>query len=166
MTSGTFHMSIAGVLLAASIGAVASAGPARAQQPNKDMLAGYNARTSYVLRCSGCHGLSGEGSPKGGIPQLRNFVGAFAGDDDGRTYVVKVPGVRNANLTPAQTAAVLNYVMSSFGGTSLSATAEPFTPQEVTSRLAIPVTDVVALRRAIVARLGEHGIATAEYPWP
>ncbi|WP_181702554.1 c-type cytochrome [Chthonobacter albigriseus] len=139
--------------------------PASAGQPDWTKT-GFSARTNYVLRCSGCHGLDGAGSEKGGIPALRDSIGAFAGDDEGRTYVVKVPGVRNANLTPAQTAAVLNYVMKTFAGSSLPPDAEPFDEAEVASRQSRPVTDVVALRRDVAARLKERGITVADYPWP
>ena len=155
-----------GVLAALLLAAGSNLGPAAAQQPDRNALAGYSARTSYVLRCSGCHGLSGEGSIKGGIPQLRDLAGAFAGDDDGRTYLVKVPGVRNAQLTPEQTAAVLNYVMAAFAGPSLPPDAAPFTAEEIRRRLASADGDVVALRRAVVARMKAEGIAVADYPWP
>lgn len=125
-----------------------------------------SARSNYVLRCSGCHGLEGAGSLKGGIPDLRDFVGAFAADPDGRTYVVSVPGVRNSNLSPNETAAVLNYVMANFAGASAVATAPPFTAAEVMEREALAVTDVVGLRRAVAARLRAEGRPVADYPWP
>lgn len=138
---------------------------ASADQPDWSAT-NYSARTLYVLRCSGCHRLDGAGSERGGIPALRDMVGAFAGDDLGRTYVVKVPGVKNANLSPDETAAVLNFVMSTFAGGSLAPGAAPFTRSEIAERQAAPETDVVALRRAVAARLATAGIALADYPWP
>jgi hypothetical protein len=124
------------------------------------------ARYHYLLRCSGCHGVDGEGVRAGGIPDFQNFVGAFASDDDGRTYVLQVPGVKGAQLNDADIAVVMNYVMMTWGGTSIQGTFVPFTAREVAQRRARPVTDIVAMRRHIVQRLASQGIATAEYPWP
>ncbi len=124
------------------------------------------AQVNYVLRCSGCHGTDGSGDSAAGIPDLRNSVGAFADDDDGRTYVLHVPGVANASLSDREIAAVINYVMQSWGGTSLSVRFVAFTPDEVAARRARPVDDVVRFRREIVGRLHARGISTADYPWP
>ena len=145
--------------LAALVVALAAAVPAAG-------AADYSARTNFVLRCSGCHGLDGAGAAKAGVPDFRGLVGAFAGDPDGRLYVSRVPGVRNANLDPAATAAVLNYVMTSFAGPSLPAGAPPFTADEVAAHQGQPPTDVVVLRRSVAARLKAAGIALADYPWP
>lgn len=125
-----------------------------------------SARTNYILRCTGCHGMDGTGSPVGGIPDFVNLVGAFAGEDDGRTYVLHVPGVAGAGLSDAETAAVLNYVMGTFGGTSLPANYTPFTTAEVVERQARPVANVVQLRRTLAARLRDRGVELAGYPWP
>jgi Cytochrome c. len=139
--------------------------PAAAEQPDWTGTT-YTARTNYVLRCSGCHGLEGRGGERGGVPDLRDHVGAFAGEDDGRTYVVKVPGVRNSNLSPEATAAVLNYVMTTFAGASFAEGTAPFTAEEVVRRRQIAVGDIVAYRRTIAARLAAEGVPLAGYPWP
>ena len=125
-----------------------------------------SATTNFILRCSGCHGMDGSGSNAGGIPDFRNYIGSFAVDDDGRTYVLRVPGVLNANLSDSEIAAVINYVMTTWGGTSLRAGFVAFTPEEVAARRSRPVADVVQLRRQIVERLHAASISTAEYPWP
>jgi mono/diheme cytochrome c family protein len=124
------------------------------------------ARFHFLLRCSGCHGIDGAGSRIGGIPEFRDYVGAFAGDDTGRTYVLHVPGILNASLRDADIAGVMNYVMREWGGRSLRGDFVPFTAAEVAQRRAIPVSDIVEMRREIVRRLASMGIATAEYPWP
>ncbi len=123
-------------------------------------------RTNYILRCSGCHGMEGAGSPIGGIPDFRGMVGGFAGLDDGRTYVMHVPGVVNASLSDKEIAGVVNYIMTTYAGRSLPAAFVPFTQAEVTRRRALPVKDVVRLRRDVAKRLNAEGIVTAEYPWP
>jgi hypothetical protein len=101
-----------------------------------------------------------------GIPRLQDSVGAFADDDDGRTYVLHVPGVTNTSLDDEEIAAVLNYVMTRWGGKSLPDNYRAFTREEVARRRQYAISDVVALRRKVVARLRSRGITTAAYPWP
>lgn len=149
---------MAGVAVIGAGALLASASGARAD--------GYTPVTNYILRCAGCHSMDGSGHPVGGIPDFRGYIGAFMNDDDGRTYVVRVPGVAGAGLTAAETAAVLNLVVANWAGDSKPATFRPFTEAEVTERRTRPVTDVVVLRREIAARLVKQGLPMAEYPWP
>jgi cytochrome c553 len=121
---------------------------------------------NYVLRCSGCHGMDGSGHESAGVPDFRGAVGAFASDEQGRTYLLHVPGIVNSSLSNAEIAAVLNYVMEQWAGDSLGAGFVRFTPKEAAERRAEPVSDVVVFRRRIVERLGGEGIHTANYPWP
>ncbi|MGD9740705.1 MAG: hypothetical protein AB7O56_11515 [Bauldia sp.] len=122
--------------------------------------------TNYILRCAGCHGLEGNGVPNAGIPAFPGFVGVFAGDEDGRTYLFHVPGVVGASLSNAEIAALMNYVMERWAGPSLPAAYVPFTEAEVAMRRAIAVPSVVDFRRAVVERLAALGIVAADYPWP
>jgi hypothetical protein len=124
------------------------------------------AHSNYTLRCSGCHGTQGDGCPGAGIPDFRQFIGAFAGDDEGRTYVLQVPGVRSANLNDGDTAAVINYVMRTWGGKSVPPNYVEFTAEEVAVRRAHKIQDIVAFRRKIVARLEHQGFVMPAYPWP
>lgn len=123
-------------------------------------------RTNYILRCTGCHGMDGAGSPIGGIPDFRNLVGAFAADEEGRSYIMHVPGVVASGLTDREIAGVVNFVMTTWAGSSLPPDFRPFTEQEVTRLRLSPVNNVVDMRRALVARLKAQGVATADYPWP
>ena len=123
-------------------------------------------RSNFILRCAGCHTLDGSGSEAGGIPDFRNYVGAFAHTEDGRRYLMHVPGVVSASLSDKQIADVMNYVMETWAGSSLPADYRPFTGDEVTTLRAEPVDDVVAYRRKVAADLMAQGIETAGYPWP
>jgi hypothetical protein len=110
--------------------------------------------------------MDGDGSPGAGIPDFREFIGAFARDDEGRTYVLQVPGVQSANLNDSDTAAVINYVMKTWGGKSLPPNYVEFTADEVAARRAHKVQDIVAFRRKVVARLQHRGFVMPAYPWP
>lgn len=122
---------------------------------------GLSARGNYVLHCSGCHGMNGQGTLAGGIPPFPDSVGHIAGIDIGRTYIVHVPGVVSTSMTDAEIAEVINYVLDAWGDG-----ARHFSAEEVTSRRALPVGDVVAYRREVVEALSKAGIAIADYPWP
>lgn len=120
-----------------------------------------SARANYMLHCSGCHGMQGLGTVEGGIPAFPDSVGHIVGTEIGRTYVMHVPGVVANNMSDAQIAEVMNYIMDEWseGGTH-------FTEAEVTRRRAEPIGDVVAYRRKVVADLRKSGIEIATYPWP
>ena len=110
--------------------------------------------------------MDGSGHEVAGVPDFRDYVGAFAMDEDGRTYLLHVPGIVNASLSDLEIGAVINYVMDNWAGNSLQSGFVRFTPREVAARRTLPVTDVVLFRRQIVHRLQANNIRTADYPWP
>ncbi|WP_225766148.1 cytochrome c [Inquilinus sp. Marseille-Q2685] len=124
------------------------------------------AHIDYMLKCSGCHGADGSGSPDRGIPDFRGYVDGFGRTEAGRTYVMHVPGVVNSSLSDARIAAVMNYVVASFGAPATRSSVRPFTAEEVGRLRAVPVPDVVAYRREVAADLTRAGIPVAGYPWP
>lgn len=144
-----------GPRLLATILASALAGPLAAG-------AGPSPRVNYVLRCAGCHGMEGLGTETGGVPGFPGSVATLVNDDEGRTYVVHVPGVVGSSLSDAEIAAVMNYVIERWGDTP----APAFTAEEVARRRAVAVPDVVAFRRTLTARLAAEGKPLAPYPWP
>lgn len=119
------------------------------------------ARSDYILHCSGCHTMNGQGTVSGGIPAFPDSIEHIAGLDDGRTYMVHVPGVISNNLTDAEIADVLNYILDQWGDGE-----NHFSPAEVTRRRAERIGDVVVYRRSLVRQLRAAGTELAEYPWP
>lgn len=118
-------------------------------------------RSNYVLHCSGCHGMKGLGTVEGGIPAFPGSVGHIVGTETGRTYVMHVPGVTGNSMSDAQIAEVMNYILDEW-----SEGGAHFTAEEVARRRSIPIGDVVAYRRKVVAELRRSGIEIAVYPWP
>lgn len=139
-----------------ALGAVAALAmaPAAAQE--------RSAAANYVLRCAGCHGMTGEGTAVGGVPTFRGSVSTIASDDQGRTYMTNVPGVLSASLSDAEIAEVFNYVLDRWGDEPVL----PFTAEEVAERRGAGVGDIVAYRRDLADRLHGGGVDLAEYPWP
>lgn len=121
-----------------------------------------SARGNYILRCTGCHGIEGMGTAEGGVPPFPGSVGHIANTEAGRDYMMHVPGVIASSLSDSEIASVMNYVIATFDTTE----APDFTVEEVTRRRALPMTDIVVARRAVVQELETKGISIADYPWP
>lgn len=119
-----------------------------------------SARGNYILRCTGCHGIEGMGTAEGGVPPFPGSVGHIANTEAGRDYMMHVPGVIASSLTDSEIASVMNYVMATFDTTD----APEFTTEEVTRRRAVPMTDIVVARRAVVQELETKGIQHRRLP--
>ncbi len=114
-----------------------------------------SAHGLYMLHCSGCHGRDGAGSKAGRVPPFSGIVGHFAGEQEGRRYLVLVPGVASSGLSDADTARVLNYVIGEWG----DGVARPgYSMAEVGAIRQSRVDDIVALRRRIVDGLAQRGV--------
>jgi hypothetical protein len=127
------------------------------------------ARDKYVLFCAGCHGIEGEGGGGGGgMKRIFPFppaIGVFLNDPMGRLYLANVGGVTSSGMSEAETAEVLNYILSSFGESSTPAPFVPYTPEEIAGFRDSRVDDPLALRRAIGARLRNAGLELPPYEW-
>jgi len=132
-------------------------------------IAEVSAREKYTLFCGGCHGYEGEGGGGGGgtkrIASFVDQVGTFLRDRDGRRYLVNVGGVSSAGMTDAETAVVLNYVLSTFGRQSTPPDFRPYTAEEISSLRRDAVADPPAMRREIAMRLRRKGIYLFDGYW-
>nr|WP_319249353.1 hypothetical protein [uncultured Celeribacter sp.] len=131
-----------------------------------DTSSGRTAQTNYILKCVGCHGVDGHGFSEVGIPDFVNLIGTFAGDEAGRAYLANVPNVVGSGLNEDDVAAVLNFIIARWAGSSLPENYRPFDGAEVAQLHALNVGNIVDYRRVVAARLADLGIETAEYPWP
>ena len=120
-----------------------------------------SARANYILRCAGCHGMTGEGTVQGGVPGFPGSVGQIAATETGRTYMMHVPGVVASSLSDTEIAEVMNYVLGTW-----SDSAQLYTVEEVRRRRATPIGDLIDYRRNMVEALAAEGIEIAPYPWP
>ena len=121
--------------------------------------AGESVDYLYRLHCSGCHGIEGLGSKVARIPPFVGIVGHFAGTQDGRLYLVRVPGVANAGLPDAETADLLNYVLRIWGSRDAAAERRDFTAEEVHRLRGLRLDDVTLLRGKLAQELSKNGIS-------
>ena len=103
----------------------------------------------YTLNCQGCHRADGAATP-GSIPALAGSVGKFLRVPGGREYLARVPGVAQAPLDDAATAAVLNWVLERFGRDDVPADFARYTAAEVGRLRRSPLTDVERVRRELI----------------
>ena len=123
------------------------------------------ARADYVLQCAGCHRVDGRGSTRHGIPDFRDSVGHFTRLPAGREYLIRVPGAAQSQLSDADLAAVLNWVLASFSAAQLPADFQPYTQAEVAAARARRYDDVVPVRHALGRELAERGFQLSEYSY-
>jgi mono/diheme cytochrome c family protein len=125
----------------------------------------------YQQHCAACHQPKGQGVP-GLYPPLTGRLAALAAAGDGRAFLAQVllygmsgkitvgdrsyagvmPGV--PKLPSSDIAAILNHVISGFGGT-MPAGVSPITPQEVEAQRSIRLTprELNERRRLVVEKL-------------
>lgn len=127
----------------------------------ENVVAGESVEYLYRLHCSGCHGVEGAGSQVGRIPPFVGIVGHFAATEEGRLYLVRVPGVANAALPDEDTARLLNYVLHTWGAAELPADMHDFTAAEVRKSRDTHVDDIARLRARLGAELARHGTSIA-----
>jgi mono/diheme cytochrome c family protein len=108
-----------------------------------------------MLHCQGCHRPDGAGAP-GAVPRLQGFVGEFLTVPGGREYLVRVPGSSQSPLDDAALAAVLNWMVRSFGPAEVAADFTPFTADEVARTRRPPLQRVRAVREALVAAIARR----------
>ncbi|HSD69072.1 MAG TPA: cytochrome c [Woeseiaceae bacterium] len=87
-------------------------------------------RADYLLHCGGCHLADGRGAPPE-VPTLIATLGPIVSSQEGRDYIVRVPGASQTPLSDEQLAAVMNWVLTGFNVDTLDANFRPLTGIEV-----------------------------------
>ncbi len=131
------------ILVAVAVGACADHPPSLARQ-------------HYLLHCMGCHGEDGAGLD-GQVPDLRRDLARLVAAPGGRAYLLRVPGVTQTTLAPAEVAEVLNYTVREFGGAEVARRIPPFTAAEVAAARSTPLLEVTTTRAGL---LGGSGLPT------
>ena len=105
-------------------------------------------RADYLLHCGGCHLPDGSGAPPD-VPKLTDTLGRIVQSQEGRDYVVRVPGATQTPLTDQQLADVMNWVLKTFNADTLSPDFEPLTGEEVKAARKRVLADPLKLRQEL-----------------
>ena len=87
-------------------------------------------RTNYLLYCSGCHLVNGQGNPPN-VPTLHDELGRMMAVEEMRSYLLRVPGASHTPLSDSDLAAVVNWVLTEFNETTLPTGFQPISTDEV-----------------------------------
>jgi hypothetical protein len=147
---------LAALLLVAALPAAAAD-----YTPGRPLESHAGARLDYALKCKGCHGLRGQGTP-GHVPRLEGFVGLFTHLPEGRDYLMRVPGVARSVLDDVRLTAVLNWVLETYGREQVAPGFRPFTVAEVAAARLRPLEDRKGLRDRMLAELRAKGLLAPE----
>jgi mono/diheme cytochrome c family protein len=140
--------------------------------------AGASGDSLFRTNCAACHQLSGEGVP-GVYPPLKDTVGSYVRVPEGRAYLVHVVafGMMGAissrgktysgfmqawpQLSDADVAAVLNYVLLDLNAALLPKGFVAFTPEEVKTLRAkhLTLAEVRSEREALIKTLAANASA-------
>jgi hypothetical protein len=114
----------------------------------------YSPRVNFQLQCMGCHHGDGAGD-EGRVPSLRRTLVLLSGFNEGRDYVVRVPGVSQSPLDDAQTAALLNWMVRNLSDLPVPDGFRDYTADEVTRVRHKPLAAVREVRSQLLARVAE-----------
>ncbi|MFT6093083.1 MAG: hypothetical protein ACJA2Q_000976 [Pseudohongiellaceae bacterium] len=93
-------------------------------------LLAASARINYLLYCTGCHGITGEGSPPN-VPTLVGELGDMIQIPEMRNYLVQIPGAASAPINDMELTAVINWILHKFNADTLPNDFEDMTTSEV-----------------------------------
>ena len=110
------------------------------------------AEVNYMLHCQGCH-LPDAAGFEGKVPPMKDFVGYFLHSDEGRRFVVRVPGVAQSAVSDDELAELVNWLVTKFSAEQLPAPFLPFTPDEVRALRMDPEPDPEDARVAILSSI-------------
>ncbi len=110
------------------------------------------AEVNYKLHCQGCHLPHAEGF-EDKVPPMKDFVGYFPHSEEGREFLIRVPGVAHAALTDEEVAELMNWLLVTFSGEQLPQDFVPFAAPEVRALRASPERDPEERRKSILARI-------------
>jgi hypothetical protein len=107
------------------------------------------ARQNYLIYCMGCHGEQGDGF-KDQVPSMRGTLARLAVLPEGRSFLLRVPGVSQSSLDAAQTAEVVNWALREFSDHAARQSVPPFTADEVAQARARPLLEVSSARAQLL----------------
>ncbi len=119
------------------------------------------ARVNYMIHCQGCHLPEAVGYP-GKVPRMRDFVGYFLHSQEGREFIIRVPGVSTSSLRNDQVTELMNWLLLTYSAPQLPKNFVPFTVNEVAALRPDPEPDPEATRKRILERIAAKVPALAQ----
>lgn len=112
----------------------------------------YEPKVNYQIHCMGCHLADGSGQVDR-VPSVRETLVPLSMMQDGREFVMRVPGVAQSPLSDEDLAALLNWMARNISRDPLPAAFRDYTVEEVATRRRRPLAQLARTRRDLIARL-------------
>lgn len=112
------------------------------------------AHVNYMLHCQGCHLPDASGTGED-VPRMNGFLGYFLHGEEGRAFIVQVPGVSTAQLPDDEIAELLNWLLERYSPGELPADFVPYTAAEVRTLRQTPEDDPGRRRKAVLRDIAE-----------
>jgi len=119
---------------------------------NASLADDRRAHVNYMLHCQGCHLPDARGL-EGKVPPIKDFAGYFLHSQEGRAFLIRVPGVAHAALNNTEITEMMNWLLRSFSVEQLPDEFVPFTVAEVAQLRLDPETDPDGTRTVILANI-------------
>jgi mono/diheme cytochrome c family protein len=114
------------------------------------------AQFNWVMHCQGCHGAEAQGTP-GSVPRLAGNVGRFLQIAAGRAYLGRVPGVAFVELSDAELAELLNWVVQHFDAEHLPKAFTPYSGDEIRTLRREPlISNALRERKKVLESLSQR----------
>ncbi|MEX2334917.1 MAG: cytochrome-c peroxidase, partial [Pseudohongiella sp.] len=101
---------------------------------------------NYLLHCGGCHIEDGSGMADI-VPDLNEDLGYFASFEEGRSYLVRVPGASHSPMSDGELTEVMNWMLRTFAAAD---NPEPYSEAEVTANRRIRMDDALTVRKQLL----------------
>ena len=111
----------------------------------------HRALFNYQMFCQGCHVADGSGHKS--VPQLQGFMHKFMASQQGREYLIRVPGAANSALNNAELAEVMNWMLRKFGTPTDGEVWQPYNATEVGEYRQQALNETVHYRENLIATL-------------
>ena len=111
--------------------------------------AGADVRSDYLLHCGGCHLPDGRGAPPK-VPDFRNELSWLLTTQQGRDYLVQVPGASQAPVSDERLGQIVNWLLTEYNAETLPADFRPLTTEEVSAARRHVLTNPVESRRELL----------------
>ena len=116
---------------------------------------GQRARINYMIHCQGCHLPEAMGVP-GRVPRMKDFVGYFLHSQEGREFIVRVPGVSTSSLPDDQLTELMNWLLQTYSAEQLPVDFVPYSVAEVAKLRPDLESDPETTRSGILERIAAH----------
>lgn len=87
------------------------------------------------------------------VPDMRQHVGFFLKTQQGREYLIRVPGSANSALNNHDLADLMNWMLVEFGKDSVPENFKPYTAEEVGALRTQPLMEVSNYRQSLLKSL-------------